>query len=161
MALTNKIIWLNDILGLKLMRMRNEWKENAQEILRAVIQWVCIYGEHTWLVEGLYCDSSWSGKKSVCEKIAMASFAEIDESALVTAAAEVEASVKPTISSCKCTSRWIDEACIWRAINDWTPGNHLICWDVLREKVVNVIMLAWVWMDFRLFQFPGRKHNHR
>lgn len=64
----------------------------------------------------------------------MASFAEIDESALVTAAAEVEASVKPTISSCKCTSRWIDEACIWRAINDWTPGNHLICWGCFKGK---------------------------
>lgn len=33
----------------------------------------------------------------------------------------------PVAPLCKCTPRWVDEACIWSAIDAWKPSESLLC----------------------------------
>ena len=56
----------------------------------------------------------------------MAEFEQADEAALAFAAAKVEAAVA-AVKSCKCSTRWVDEACILRAISLWIPSYWILC----------------------------------
>ena len=80
----------------------------------------------------------------------MASFAIIDERELVAVAEKAEAEAAAAVlatgegdtvavndsgkPACKCTQRWIDEACIWRTLEDWTPEEDLLCWGCFNRK---------------------------
>ena len=59
----------------------------------------------------------------------MSQFEQINETELATAVEKAEALAEALVEpSCKCTSRWIDEACIWSVIEHWNPEFSVLCY---------------------------------
>ena len=56
----------------------------------------------------------------------MEQFEAVNESLLVEAADKVEEAAL-AVKTCKCSLRWIDEACIWRSIEHWKPDRFIVC----------------------------------